>query len=61
VKDDVLMTVRVSRDSGRTWGPTMAVRGSDPAADFNALHYPPCQCPQCMPERKAERQAVKRP
>ena len=47
-------------DSSTRRGPTVAVQGSDPLPDFNALFYPPCRCPRCGPARGAERQAVRR-
>lgn len=42
----VAMTLRVSRDSGRTWGPLREYREIDPPADENPGRYPPCQCPR---------------
>jgi hypothetical protein len=60
IRDETLMTMRVSRDSGRTWGPTLAVRASDQVGDFNGAYYPPCECPRCLPEREAELRAVRR-
>lgn len=43
-----LMTIRVSRDSGRTWGPTTVVSCAEPR-DLPAepLRFPPCRCPRC--------------
>ncbi len=47
-QDDVRMTLRVSRDSGLTWGPLAKVRvGDDPVAPENPGRYPPCACPRC--------------
>ncbi|AZK95349.1 hypothetical protein B7R87_16915 [Streptomyces tsukubensis] len=44
----VLMTLRVSRDSGRTWGPHTVVH-ADAARDLppEPLRFPPCRCPRC--------------
>ncbi|AXU13932.1 exo-alpha-sialidase [Streptomyces clavuligerus] len=44
------MTLRVSRDSGRTWGPSTVVREGDGDGDClpkNGIPYPPCYCPRC--------------
>jgi hypothetical protein len=41
-----VMTIRVSRDSGRTWGPTREIRtkeGRTPLSFTSA--WPPCACP----------------
>ncbi|TXR95171.1 hypothetical protein EAO73_34585 [Streptomyces sp. col6] len=47
-QNEVRMTLRVSRDSGRTWGPLKAVRvGEDPVIPENPGRYPPCVCPRC--------------
>jgi hypothetical protein len=53
-----MMTLRVSRDSGKTWGPTVTV--SDTHPDRITAAWQPCECPRCLPEREAERQAVAR-
>ncbi|WP_175407927.1 hypothetical protein [Streptomyces sp. TRM64462] len=39
-----LLSLRVSRDGGRTWGPERQVWSSEPLA--HAI-WPPCQCPRC--------------
>lgn len=45
-QDDVRMTLRVSRDSGQTWGPLTEVRvGENPVVPENPGRYPPCVCP----------------
>lgn len=43
----VLMTLRVSRDSGRTWGRTIAVREGDPVRFLVSPQYPMCECRRC--------------
>lgn len=44
----VLMTLRVSRDSGRTWGQVTEVREVDnPVILDNPIDFPPCTCPRC--------------
>ncbi|TXC95346.1 hypothetical protein [Streptomyces sp. ISID311] len=44
----VLMTLRVSRDSGRTWGPVTKVREDEgPVILDNPGGFPPCTCPRC--------------
>lgn len=42
------MTLRVSRDGGRTWGRTRVIAPTaEPApADENLALYPPCKCPR---------------
>lgn len=47
-QDDVRMTLRVSRDSGQTWGPLTEVRvGADPVLPDNPGGFPPCACRRC--------------
>ncbi len=42
------LTLRVSRDSGRTWGPTVTYQPSRTDTPFDlAGRFPPCQCPRC--------------
>ncbi|WP_455353048.1 hypothetical protein [Streptomyces sp. SYSU K217416] len=44
----VLMTLRVSRDSGRTWGQATEVREEEnPVFLDNPGGFPPCTCPRC--------------
>lgn len=44
----VVMTLRVSRDSGRSWGPRTDVRaGKDRVAPIGSGAFPPCMCPRC--------------
>ncbi|MGW0464001.1 hypothetical protein ACWDX6_01840 [Streptomyces sp. NPDC003027] len=43
------MTLRVSRDGGRTWSAPKTYRprrGTVPSQ--SALRYPPCACPRCV-------------
>src|SRR6476620_8476218 len=47
VTNHVYMTLRASRDDGRTWGPTAAYRPTDLVADFN-----PPDAPQLVPSVK---------
>ncbi|MFE7544589.1 hypothetical protein [Streptomyces platensis] len=48
VEQRILMTLRVSRDSGRTWGPVTKVREDEnPAITDNPGGLPPCTCPRC--------------
>ncbi|WP_229825298.1 hypothetical protein [Streptomyces sindenensis] len=55
-QDDVRMTLRVSRDSGLTWGSLAEVRvGEDSVLPENPGRYPPCICPRCS---QKERNAV---
>lgn len=51
-----VMTLRVSRDSGRTWtDKTQVSSAGRPAAIANASiwpprRWPPCSCPRCLPD-----------
>ncbi|MEW2438724.1 exo-alpha-sialidase [Streptomyces caniferus] len=48
VEQRVLMTFRISRDSGRTWGPVTEVREDEhPVTPDNPGGFPPCTCPRC--------------
>ncbi|MFI1161607.1 hypothetical protein [Streptomyces sioyaensis] len=48
VERRVLMTLKVSRDSGRTWGPVTKVREDEnPVILDNPGGFPPCTCPRC--------------
>ncbi|MEX2973125.1 hypothetical protein [Streptomyces sp. C184] len=62
VEQRVLMTLKVSRDSGRTWGPLTKVREDEnPATLDNPGGFPPCTCPRCTsrePRMDASRQVV---
>ncbi len=54
-QDDVRMTLRVSRDSGRTWGPLAEVRvGDDPVLPDDPGRFPPCACRRCAERNSAE-------
>lgn len=45
----VLMSLRVSRDSGRTWSRSTRVLEGDPFDVLsNPSRYPPCECPRCV-------------
>ncbi|BDH15288.1 hypothetical protein HOK021_64670 [Streptomyces hygroscopicus] len=47
-QDDARMTLQVSRDSGRTWGPLTEVRvGEDPKVPDDPGGFPPCACRRC--------------
>ncbi len=44
----VRMTLRVSRDSGRSWSGTTRVRDGDPMVILSSPgRFPPCECPRC--------------
>ncbi|PVC71842.1 hypothetical protein DBP18_17340 [Streptomyces sp. CS081A] len=44
----VRMTLRVSRDSGETWGPVTTITEDAPLAPIsNPIQYPPCECSRC--------------
>jgi hypothetical protein len=43
------LTLRVSRDGGRTWGPTVTYQPSRKDTPFDlAGRFPPCRCPRCV-------------
>ncbi len=43
-----LLTLRVSRDGGRTWGTRTAVWSSrDDLPPTLSTAWPPCRCPRC--------------
>lgn len=45
----VLMSLRVSRDSGRTWARSTRVLEGEPFDILaNPGRYPPCECPRCV-------------
>nr|WP_244189324.1 hypothetical protein [Streptomyces incarnatus] len=49
----VFLTLRVSRDGGRTWGPRVTYRPPKNAAPLDLSgRFPPCACPRCR-ERKS--------
>lgn len=41
-----LLTLRVSRDSGRTWGPLQTIRADVARHPDISSRWPPCQCPR---------------
>lgn len=40
------LTIRVSRDSGRTWGPRHLVIPGDRLPEWESSAWPPCECPK---------------
>lgn len=46
-QDDVRMTLRVSRDSGRTWSPLVEVRVGKKPLIPDGRGFPPCTCVRC--------------
>ncbi|MFD8147349.1 hypothetical protein [Streptomyces sp. NPDC059708] len=40
------MTIRVSRDGGRTYGPSVECRVDAASTPLYTQQYPPCECPQ---------------
>ncbi len=55
-----LMTLRVSRDSGRTWSPATVVREGDPVVILeNPVRYPDCLCARCLAERTCPARAMR--
>ncbi|GGN90688.1 hypothetical protein GCM10011579_086860 [Streptomyces albiflavescens] len=42
------ITLRVSRDSGRTWGPRTTYQpGREALPIESGGRFPPCECPRC--------------
>jgi hypothetical protein len=55
----VLMTVRVSRDSGRTWEQESEVREGDPVAILSDPgRYPLCECLRCVGQRSVSARSL---
>ncbi|URM91065.1 hypothetical protein LUW75_14915 [Streptomyces sp. MRC013] len=44
-----VLTLRVSRDGGRTWGERTVVRSREKLAPPHSSVWPPCRCPKCRP------------
>lgn len=42
-----LMTIRVSRDSGKTWGAERALFATDDLPPLTTTEWPPCLCRHC--------------
>ncbi|MGP9018871.1 hypothetical protein ACT1U9_10700 [Streptomyces sp. BR1] len=38
------LTLRVSRDGGRTWGPTRVIPAVAPLVPLYTSEWPPCRC-----------------
>ncbi|OWA05767.1 hypothetical protein B9W68_23290 [Streptomyces sp. CS227] len=49
------MTLKVSRDSGRTWGPVTVVQ-VEADGPFHVVigTFPPCTCSRCTPRTEAD-------
>lgn len=45
--DRPLMTMRVSHDSGKTWGPERVVFATNGLRPLITTEWPPCQCWRC--------------
>ncbi|AEM86781.1 hypothetical protein Strvi_7428 [Streptomyces violaceusniger Tu 4113] len=56
MKGRPMMTLRVSRDSGKTYGPTRVIRSTEPLMPLETSVWPPCQCPRCVSALVASRQ-----
>jgi hypothetical protein len=42
------ITLRVSRDGGRTWGPRVTYQPSRDEIPYDIVgRFPPCACPRC--------------
>ena len=48
--DQPLMTIRVSRDGGRTWSPTRRFLAGTAPPPLSSMAWPPCACARCRAE-----------
>lgn len=56
----VLMTVRVSRDAGRTWEQESVVREGDPVVVLaSPERFPPCDCTRCLGHRTVRARSLR--
>lgn len=53
--DRPLMVMRVSRDSGQTWGPEQAVAATDDLPPLLTSAWPPCECWRCTERGQGSR------
>ncbi|MFD8954609.1 hypothetical protein ACFV0B_37785 [Streptomyces xanthophaeus] len=44
-----MLTIRVSRDGGRTYGPARVIPAGSDLEPLLTMQWPPCQCPQHCP------------
>ncbi len=42
-----LLSLRVSRDGGRSWGPVRSITSDEVLAPLATGVWPPCRCPRC--------------
>ncbi|MEE4594483.1 hypothetical protein V2J94_21790 [Streptomyces sp. DSM 41524] len=56
VKGRAMMTMRVSRDSGKTYGPMRVVKTTEPLRPIETSVWPPCRCPRCVSAQVTTRQ-----
>lgn len=49
-----LLTLRVSRDGGKSWEPEKVIRADDDLEPLMTSAWPPCRCPGCLPGRVRE-------
>lgn len=55
-----LMTMRVSRDNGRTWDQETVVREGDPVVLlYDPGRYPPCECARCAGRRTVSARSLR--
>jgi hypothetical protein len=48
-----LLTMRVSRESGKTWQRKREVRSNEKLAPLPVGAWPMCECPQCLERPRA--------
>ncbi|AEM80889.1 hypothetical protein Strvi_1130 [Streptomyces violaceusniger Tu 4113] len=55
-QEPALMTVRVSRNGGKTFGPMAIYRASNASLEpLKSSAWPPCECPRCASSPDARR------
>jgi hypothetical protein len=47
-----LLTLRVSRDGGKTWGKRVEITSTAPVSEMWVHTWPPCACPRCASQKK---------
>lgn len=53
--DRPLMTIRISRDSGRTWERELSVFAAKTLPPLATSGWPPCECRRCVGQGKKSR------
>lgn len=49
VSGDAVISLRVSRDGGRSWGPRVTYQPDRAGVPMESVgRFPPCACPKCI-------------